>query len=48
MLVIVVLSVAIKNGVYYDSPPMGWRSWNAYLRDISQEKLLRDSGSNFV
>lgn len=32
---------AINNGVYFESPPMGWRSWNAYLRDISQEKLLR-------
>ena len=21
---------AIDNGLYWDSPPMGWRSWNAY------------------
>ena len=32
---------ALNNGIYYDSPPMGWRSWNCYQGNVNQEKMQR-------
>ena len=33
--------LAINNGIYWESPPMGWRSWNAYGMEVDQRKLMR-------
>jgi alpha-galactosidase len=30
------VAVAIDNGLYWDSPPMGWRTWNAYGGNVDQ------------
>ena len=32
---------AIYNGLSFDSPPMGWRSWNAFGRHVSDAKMRR-------
>ena len=32
---------AIDNGLSFDSPPMGWRSWNAFGRHVSDAKMRR-------
>ena len=32
---------AINNGLSFDSPPMGWRSWNAFGRHVSDAKMRR-------
>ena len=29
------LAHALENGIYWESPPMGWRSWNAFHGDVS-------------
>ena len=31
----------LNNGLYYTSPPMGWRSWNCYGGEVTQDKLQR-------
>ena len=31
----------LNNGLYWESPPMGWRSWNPYGVDVDQQKMER-------
>lgn len=33
--------LALNNGIYWESPPMGWRSWNSYGVDVDQAKMMR-------
>ena len=30
---------AIHNELYYDQPPMGWRSWNCFGGDVWQDLM---------
>ena len=29
----------IENGLFWNSPPMGWRSWNCYGADVNQSLM---------
>ena len=31
----------LNNGLYFNAPPMGWRSWNCYQGDVTQDKMQR-------
>ena len=35
------LARGLNNGIYFDSPPLGWRSWNCYQDEVTQEKIER-------
>lgn len=30
---------SLHNAIYYDNPPMGWRSWNAFQSDVNQDLM---------
>ena len=35
------LARGLNNGIYFDSPPLGWRSWNCYHENVDQQKIER-------
>ena len=37
----IVVVRGLNNGMYWESPPQGWRSWNAYGFDVTQEKIVQ-------
>ena len=30
---------SLHNAIYYDHPPMGWRSWNVFGGEVDQAKM---------
>ena len=38
---LLLVAMGINNGLNFDHPPMGWRSWNAYGININEERVQR-------